>query len=85
MYLSKAFSFGMLFKAEGWEMDPRAKDPRFGEDADTANTVDLHLHVRITVGVSQICQMWSPCRVFCVALHDDGIFVQSVCECECCF
>lgn len=44
----------MLFEAEGGEVNPGPENPRLGQNTDPANPVDLHLHVRITVGIAQI-------------------------------
>lgn len=69
----------MLLEAEGWEMNPGSEDPGFSEDTDTADPVDFHFHVRIAVGVSEICQMWPPGGVLRISFYNNSIFVQSVC------
>lgn len=68
----------MLLEAERWEMHTSSKHESLGQNADTTNTVDLHLHVRVTVGVAEVSQMRSPGGILCIALDNDGVFVQRV-------
>jgi hypothetical protein len=83
-HLSEALGLGMLLKTKCWEMDTRAEDSCLGKDTDTANTVQLHLHVRIAVGVAEIGQMRPPRRVLRIAFHNHRIFVQSFRKSQCC-
>jgi hypothetical protein len=68
----------MLLETKSREMDAAAKYFGFRQNTDTSNSVNLHLHVWVTVGVSQIGKMGSPCGIFGIALYNDGIFVQCV-------
>lgn len=68
----------MLFETEGWEMATRAKDLGLGKDTDAPDTINLHLHVRISIGVPKVGQMRPPSGVLGVALYDDGVFVQGI-------
>lgn len=68
----------MLLETERWEMDAVAEYPSLGQDTDTADTVNLHLHVGVAVGVSEICQMRPPGGVLGIALHNDGVFVECI-------
>lgn len=79
-YLSKALGLGVLLKAEGREVHSTSEYLRFRQNTDTTYTVNLHLHVGITVGVTQVCQMRPPGRVLCVALHNHSILIQRVGE-----
>jgi hypothetical protein len=63
-------------------MHARPKDLGLGKDTDTAYTIELHFHVRVTVGIAEIGQVRTPGGVFCVALYDDGVFVEGVCQSE---
>lgn len=81
-YLAKTFSLSMLLEAESREVDTRAEDLRLCQDTDTTDTIDLHLHIRITVGVAEVGQMRSPGSIFCVALYDDSVFIERVSERE---
>lgn len=63
-------------------MHARAEDFGLRQDAHAADAINLHLHVRIAVGVAQVGEMGAPGRVFGVALDDDGVFVESVGERE---
>ena len=50
-YLAEALSLGMLLEAEGWEVHAAPEDLGFRQDTDTANAVNLHFHIRVTVGI----------------------------------
>lgn len=78
-YLPEPFGLGMLLKTESWEMNSGAEDSRFGEDTDAPNPVDFHFHVRIAVGISEVCQMWPPGGIFGISFYNNSVFVQSVC------
>ena len=77
-HLAETFRLCMLLEAEGREVHTRPKDLRLGQDTDTSDAIDLHLHVHVTVWISQVGQMWTPCRIFRVSLDDDGILIQCV-------
>ncbi len=72
----------MLLKAKCREMDAVAENPCLGQDADTPNAVDLHLHVRIAIGVSKIGKVRPPRCVFGIAFHNYGVFVECVSQSE---
>lgn len=59
-------------------MDTATEYLGLGQDTDTADTVNLHLHIGVTVGITQIGKMRSPGGVFGVSFDNDGIFVQGV-------
>jgi hypothetical protein len=84
-YLSKAFGFGVLFEAEGWEMHSGTENLCFREDTDTTNTVKLHFHIRVTVRIPQIGQVGTPRSVFRVTFHDNRVFIEGICEGKRCF
>lgn len=71
----------MLFEAESREVDPGSEDFRLGKNTDPTDTVNLHLHVRIAIWVSQVGEMRPPRSILRVSLDDDGIFVQGICQC----
>lgn len=77
-YLAKTFGLSVLFKTESREMNSRAEDLCFCQDTDTTDTVDLHLHVWVTVGVAEISQMRSPGSVLCVSFDNDSIFIECI-------
>lgn len=77
-YLSEALRLGVLLKTESRKVDAVAEDFSFGQNTDTTNTVDLHFHVGVAVRVAKISQMWAPCRILCVTLHNNRILVESV-------
>lgn len=77
-YLSKGLCFGVLLKGKGREMHSRPEDLCLGQDTDTADSVDLHLHVRVAKGVSQVGQMGSPGSVLGVSLDNDGVFIECI-------
>jgi hypothetical protein len=77
-YLAESFSLGVLLEAECREVHSRAEDLCLCQNTDTTDTVNLHLHVWVTVRVAQVSQMWTPGGVFCVTLHNDRIFVKGV-------
>ena len=68
----------MLFKAESREMDAGPEDAGLGENADTANAINFHFHVRVTVRVPEVGKMGPPCGVFRVSFHNDGVLVQGI-------
>jgi hypothetical protein len=68
----------MLLEAECWEVDTIAEHLGFGQNTDTANTVELHLYIRITKRVPQVCQVRPVRRVLGVALDNNRILVQCI-------
>ena len=77
-HLSESLSLSMLLKAERREVDTVTEDSGLGKNADTTNTVDFHLHIRVTIGVAKVGQVRSPGCVFCITFHDHGILVESI-------
>lgn len=77
-HLSEALGLCVFLKAEGREVNTISEDASFGEDADTPDSIDLHLHIRITVGIPQVGQMWPPCRILGVALDNHSILIQGI-------
>lgn len=71
----------MLFETESREVNPRSEDFGLSKDADPTNTVNLHLHVRIAIWISQVGEMRPPCSIFRISLDNDGILVQGICQC----
>ena len=59
-------------------MDAGPKYLGLGQDTDAANSINLHLHVRIAIGVTQVCQVGSPCRILGIAFHNDSVFVEGI-------
>lgn len=69
----------MLLETESREVYSLTENLGLGKNTDTTNTVDLHLHVGVTVRVTEIGQMRTPGSVFCVTFDNDSILIQSVC------
>lgn len=74
----------MLLEAESRKMNPGPKHFSPRQDTDAPDAVNLHFHIRIAVGITKISKMWSPSRIFRVALNYNGIFIQRVCQCKRC-
>lgn len=68
----------MLLEAEGRKMHSTSEHLRLGQDTNTAYTINLHLHVRIAVWVSQVSQMRPPGCILCIAFNNDCILVQRI-------
>lgn len=79
-YLAESFRLGVLLKAKGREMDTATEDPGLGQNTDTANAINLHLHIGVAVRVAKIGKMGSPGRVFRITLDNDGILIEGVGE-----
>ena len=77
-YLAKPFSLCVLLETESGEVNTRAEHPGFGQDTDTADTVNLHLHVWVAIGVAEVGQMRSPCSILCVSFDNDSILIESI-------
>lgn len=74
-YLSKSFCLGMLLEAKGREMDTGSENLGLGQNTDTSNSINLHFHIWITVGVSKVGQMRTPSSILSIALDNNGVFV----------
>jgi len=77
-YLAKTFGLSVLLETEGREVNTRTEDLCLCQNTDTADTVDLHLHVWVTVRVAEVGQMRSPGSVFSVAFDNDSVFVEGI-------
>lgn len=74
-HFPKALSFCMFLEAESREVDAGSEHTGLGQNADTSYSIDLHLHIWISVGVSQVSQVRSPCRILGVSFDNDSILV----------
>lgn len=83
VYLAKSLCLSMLLEAERREVDSRAEHLRLGQNTDTSNAIQLHLHVGITVRITEIGQMRPPGGILSVTLYNDSIFVQGFRESQC--
>jgi hypothetical protein len=79
-YLAESLGLSVLLKTERREVDTGTEDLGFRKNANTTNTVNLHFHVWVTVGVAKVGQMRAPSSVLCVSLYNDCILVESVGE-----
>ena len=79
-YFSETLCLSMLLKTEGWEVNTRSEDLGLCEDRNAADTIDLHLHVWVTIWVSEVGQMWAPSGVLGVTLDNNGVLIKSVRE-----
>jgi hypothetical protein len=77
-YFAESLGLSVLLETESGEVDTGAEDLGFGQDTDTTNTVDFHLHVWVTIGVAKVGQMRAPCRVLCVSLHNDRVLIKCI-------
>tara|TARA_R110002003_G_scaffold152_6_gene13629 strand:- start:11767 stop:12129 length:363 start_codon:yes stop_codon:yes gene_type:complete len=81
-YLAETLGLSMFLKAECGEMDARSEDFGFCEDTNTTDTVNLHLHIWVTVRVAEVGQMRAPGGVLRITFDNDCILIKSVCERE---
>jgi len=79
-YLSETLSLSVLLKAECREVHSATEHFRFCQNAHAAYTINLHLHIRVTVRIAKVGEMRSPSGVLGVAFHDDRVFVEGICE-----
>lgn len=77
--LAEALRLSVFLKAEGWEVHAAPEHFRLCENANTTNTVNLHLHVWVAVWVAEVSQMRTPCRILSISLDDDSVFIEGVC------
>lgn len=77
-HLSKALGLCMFLEAEGREVDAGSEYTGFGQNADTPHSINLHFHIWISVGVSQVGQVGPPCRILGVSFNNDSILVQGI-------
>ena len=77
-YLAESFGLSVLLETESREVHATPEDLRLCQNAHTSDTVNFHLHVRVTVGVAEVGKMGAPSGVLCVALDNDGILIKSI-------
>lgn len=82
-YLAKSFSLSVLLETESREVHTTSEDLGLCQNAHTSNTVNFHLHVRVTVRVAEVGEMRAPSGVLCVAFDNDGILIKSIRESKC--
>jgi len=75
----------MLLEAESWEVDAGTEDFSFGKNTDSANAIDLHFHIWVTVGVAKVGQMRAPCSIFGVTLNDNRVLIKCIRQGKRCF
>lgn len=75
---SETFSLRMLLERESREVSTSPENPSFGKNTNTTDTINVHLHIRVTIGVPKVGKMRPPGSVFRVPLDDNCIFVKSV-------
>ena len=66
----------MPLEAKRREMHTGAENAGFRKDAHAADSVYLHLHVRVAVGVAEVRKMWAPGGILCVAFDDNRVLVE---------
>lgn len=79
--LSKTLSLRVLLETKCWKVDTRSEHACFGQNTDTSDAIDFHLHIWITVWVSKVGQVGPPCCIFSVSFNNHGIFVKCVRQC----
>jgi len=79
-YLAETLRLSMLLKAKSREVNTSAEHSCLGQNTDTTNTVNLHLHVRVTIGVSEVCKMSAPSSILRISFDDDRILIKSICK-----
>ena len=77
-YLAESFGLGVLLETESWEVHTTSEDLSLRQNAHTSDTVNFHLHVRVTVRVAEVGKMGAPSGVLCVALDNDSILIKSI-------
>jgi hypothetical protein len=82
-YLAKPFRLCMLLEAECREVDARTEYPGLGQNTYTTNAVNLHLHVWVAIGITEVGQMRPPGGILSISFDDDSILVESVSQCKC--
>lgn len=80
--LAESLGLSVLLETESWEVNARSEHLGFSKDTDTTNTVNLHLHIWVTIWIAKVGQMWAPCSILCISLDNDSVLVESVCKSE---
>lgn len=70
----------MPLKAKGREVDTCAEDLCLCQNANTANAIEVHLHVGVAKWIAQISKVRSPCGVLGVSFHDNRILIYCLCQ-----
>lgn len=73
----------MLLETKGWEVYTSTEYPGFGQNTDTSDPVQLHLHIWIAVGIAEVGQVRPPRSVLGISFHDDSILIQGIRKCQC--
>lgn len=68
----------MLFKTEGGKVHTGTENSGLCENADSTHTINLHLHVWVTIWVAEIGQMGPPCCVLGIPFDNDCILVKCI-------
>jgi hypothetical protein len=63
-------------------MYARAEHLGFRQNTDTPNTINLHFHIWVAIGVAEVCQMWAPGGILCITFDNDSILIKGVCKRE---
>lgn len=63
-------------------MASSAENPGFGENADSTDTINLHLDVWVAIRVAKVSQMGTPSSVLGITFDNDGVFIECVGEGE---
>lgn len=79
--LSETFSLRVLLEAKSWKVDTRAEHACFGQNTNTPDAIDFHLHIWVTVWVPKVGQVGPPCCIFSVSFNNHGVFVKCVRQC----
>ena len=77
-YLAESLCLGVLLETEGREVATSAEDLCFCEDTDTSDTINLHLHVWVTVWIAKVGQMRAPGCILCITLYNDCVLVKRI-------
>jgi hypothetical protein len=56
-------------------VDPGTKHSSFGKDGNPADTIELHLNVRVSVRVAEVGQMRPPCGILCITFDNNSILI----------
>lgn len=72
----------MLLKTKGREMDSVSEDASLGQNTDASDTIDLHLHIWVTVRVTEVGQVRPPRCIFSVSFDNHGVLIKSVSQSE---
>jgi hypothetical protein len=74
-YLAESLGLGVLLETKGWEVDTCPEHLCFRKNANASYSVQFHLHVRVSVRVTEVGQVRPPCGVFGVTFNNDCVLV----------